>query len=175
MHDPSRVAGVWHEMKEDDTGLFVRGELADTELGNEMRTLLKMKAVRGLSIGYRATDTDYDKDGNRLLKEVDLWEVSLVSLAMNPMAKVEAVKSRLSFDGEYVPTPREFEHGLRDAGYSRKVAKSLTAKLFDPEPVSGTLPDSRLRDAESVESDEMELLKSINRYTDKVGAAALSR
>jgi HK97 family phage prohead protease len=176
MHAPDQVAGVWHDMKEDDRGLFVRGELADTQLGNEMRTLLKMKAVRGMSIGYRTMDSDFDRDGNRLLKEVELMEVSIVSLAMNPLAKVEAVKSRLSDLGEYVPTEREFEHGLRDAGYSRKVAKILTAKVFDDEMDSGTLRQPRLRDAGNVESDEeMELLRSINRWTDKVGAAALSR
>ena len=81
-----------------------------------MQSLLKMKAVRGLSIGYRTVDSDFTRDGVRQLKQVDLWEVSLVSLAMNPLAKVEAVKSRLSDIGEYVPTEREFEKILRDAG-----------------------------------------------------------
>ena len=146
MHQPDQVPGVWHEMAEDSKGLYVRGELADTQLGNEVHTLLKMKAVRGLSIGYRTIDSEYDKDGNRKLKEVDLWEVSPVSLAMNPLARVEGVKSRLSRDGEYVPTEREFERILRDAGCSRKVATTLVAKLYDPDSISGML-DDRLRDA----------------------------
>jgi HK97 family phage prohead protease len=177
MHRPDQVAGVWHDMKEDEKGLHVRGELADTPLGNEMRALLKMKAVRGLSIGYRAVDTDYDRDSNRLLKEVDLWEVSIVSLAMNPLAKVEAVKSRLTASGEYVPDIREFEEILRDAGLSRKAARHVCAKVFDAEPRSEMLPTPRRWDAGDVESEDeaAELLKSLNRITDKVGAAALSR
>jgi hypothetical protein len=176
MHQPDQVAGAWLDMNEDEDGLKVRGELADTQLGNEMRTLLKMKAVRGLSIGFQTKDFDFDRSGHRLLKEVELFEVSIVSMAMNPLAKVEAVKSRLSDMGEYVPTEREFERSLRDAGYSRKVAKVLTAKVFDDEMDSGTLGFSRLRDAGHVENeDEAELLKAINRYTDKIGAAALSR
>ena len=131
MHDPSQVPGVWQEMQEDDEGLRVKGELAPTQLGTETRTLLQMKAVRGLSIGFVANDVGFDDDGNRLLKEIDLWEVSVVSLAMNPLARVEAAKARLSESGEYVPTEREFERDLRRVGYSKAVARKLCARLFD--------------------------------------------
>src|SRR6056300_360109 len=68
MHDPSRVPGKWLEMEEDARGLKVRGVLADTPLGNEIRTLLQMDAVKGLSIGYRTIDQDYLEDGSRALK-----------------------------------------------------------------------------------------------------------
>lgn len=150
MHRPDQVPGRWIEMEEDAKGLYVRGELADTQLGNELHTLLKMKAVRGQSIGYQTIESDWTKDGNRLLKEIDLWEVSLVSLAMNPLAQIEAVKSRLSANGEYVPTEREFERILRDAGCARKVAATLVAKLYDPDSISGML-DDHLRDAGEVD------------------------
>lgn len=151
MHRPDQVPGRWIEMEEDAKGLYVRGELADTQLGNELHTLLKMKAVRGQSIGYQVVESDWTKDGNRLLKEVDLWEVSLVSLAMNPLARVEAVKSRLSASGEYVPTEREFERILRDVGCARKVAATLVAKLYGPDSSSGMLVDDHLRDAGEVD------------------------
>lgn len=174
MHQPDQVPGKWLDMEEDKKGLYVRGALADTPLGNEMHTLLKMKAVRGQSIGYRPVETEYNKDGDRLLKELDLWEVSIVSLAMNPLAQVDAVKSRLSRDGEYVPTEREFERLLRDAGCSRKVATTLVAKLYDPDSISGML-DDHLRDAGPVEEDAEAVLKAIASLTDRVGAAAITR
>jgi HK97 family phage prohead protease len=139
MHDPARVAGKWLDMGEDERGLRVKGVLAPTPLGDEIHTLLKMDAVRGLSIGYRTLDQDYDKFGNRLIKEAELWEVSVVSLPMNPLAQVAHVKSRLSEKGEYVPTPKEFERLLRDAGCSRTVAKTILYKLFN---------DDDLRDAD---------------------------
>ena len=131
MHDPSRVPGKWTDMREDDTGLHVKGVLADTPLGNEIHSLLTMKAVRGLSIGYSTVDSEWKDDGTRLLKDIDLWEVSVVSLPMNPMAQVAHAKSQLSQNGEYVPTQREFERTLREAGCSRNVAKSIIHKLFD--------------------------------------------
>lgn len=173
MHKPDAVPGVWTEMREDDRGLYVRGELVDTQLGNEMRTLLQRKAVRGLSIGFRLVDFDYDDDGNRLLKEIDLWEVSLVSLAMNPLAKVEAVKSRLSYFGEYVPTEREFEARLRDAGCSRKVARMIIARIFDDSEPRG-MPGSTSRwDAGKVgtsASAHLDVLKTAERLLSSIQA-----
>jgi HK97 family phage prohead protease len=176
MHKPDQVAGAWLDMREDAKGLLVKGELADTTLGREMQTLLKMKAVRGLSIGFRTVDSDFTKDGVRQIKEVDLWEVSIVSMAMNPLARVEAAKARLSELGEWVPTIREFEGILREAGCSRAVARRLAGKMFDDEMDGGMPGHSRQRDAGDVESeDEAELLKAIHGLTDKIGSAALSR
>lgn len=143
MHDPSRVPGKWLSMTEDDHGLKVKGVLADTDLGNEIHTLLRMDAVRGLSIGYRTLDSDFDRDGNRLIKEAELWEVSVVSLPMNPLAQVAHVKSRLSAAGEYVPTAREFERLLRDTGCSQTVAKTILSKLFDPLEARDVQPEPR--------------------------------
>jgi len=170
MHNPAQVPGVWKEMREENDGLFVKGELVDTPLGNEMRTLLQHKAVRGMSIGYKANDIDFDEDGNRLLKDLDLWEVSIVSLAMNPLAQVTAAKSRLSVHGEYIPTHREFERILRDAGCSRKVAMQIVSAVADAEDdidheLSGT-PNS-LRDAGAVDEEQMKAVAdALSRHVD---------
>lgn len=173
MHKADHVPGRWLDMDEDSRGLYVKGELADTQLGNELHTLLKMKAVRGQSIGYRTVDSEYDKNGNLLLKEVELWEVSLVSLAMNPLARVESVKARLSQDGEYVPTEREFERRLRDVGCSKSVARFMIARIFDDE--AGGMPDLPRRDAEAVDAEAEAVIKALDALTDRFGAAAFAR
>lgn len=136
MHQADRVPGKWLDMAEDEKGLAVQGMLAETPLGDEMRTLMKMDAVRGLSIGYMATEWDYE-DGRRLIKAADLWEVSIVSLAMNPLAQIEAVKSRLSSRGEYISTRGDMEDLLRAGAramgmsMSKSVAEYLAAKIFE--------------------------------------------
>jgi HK97 family phage prohead protease len=118
-HDQREPAiGKWMTMREDDRGLFVRGKLADTDRGNEVLTLMKMEAIGGLSIGYLTNDYDYDKDGNRLLKEIELFEVSPVNIPMNPLAKVTDVKSLLA-DREQL---RGLEAILRDVGLSQSDA-----------------------------------------------------
>ena len=159
MHDPGRVPGKWVDMSEDDDGLKVKGILADTPLGNEIHTLLKMDAVRGLSIGYRTIQDDYDKQGRRLLKELELWEVSVVSLPMNPLAQVAHAKSQLSELGEYVPTSREFEKALRDVGFTQRVAKQIMSKVYDGSPLRDVR--SSTRDVEVIELDPVKAAENL--------------
>ena len=147
MHDTKMIPGAWTDMYEDDRGLVVKGVLAKTPLGDETRELITMepKAVGGLSIGYQTVDQDYDKDGNRLLKEVDLWETSVVSMAMNPLAQIIHAKTRLSERGEYVPSIREFENILRKVGCSTDVSKRIITKVYEDECRDGAthkMPDS---------------------------------
>lgn len=149
MHDMGQVPGQWSKMTEDDHGLAVEGHLLPTTLGKDLKILMQNKAVRGLSIGFNIKDYDYSDAGIRLLKSVNLVETSLVSLAMNPLAKVEAMKARLSANGEYVQRPREFERFLRDSGYSRTTATQITAKVFS------------LRDADDEDDELLDLLSSI--------------
>lgn len=147
MHNPEKVPGKWLSISEDEYGLKVKGKLFDTPLGKEIHTLMKEGAVATLSIGYQTKDWDYDKDGNRLLKEIDLWEVSPVSLAMNPLAQIAHVKTQMSERGEYVPSIREFERTLRDVGCSKTVAKRIIAKVYEgEEKPSG--PSDSLREGE---------------------------
>jgi len=178
MHQPDQVPGVWTDMEEDSKGLRVEGELVDTALGNDIKTLLEKKAVRGMSIGYQTVDSDYKDDGVRVLKEVKLWEVSIVSMAMNPLAQVEALKAaRLSADGEYVPTPKEIEQLLRRVGCSRSVSRFLTAKMYDGDvgtsAMLGSGTSERLESAD--EEEAKKVLASLNGLTDKFFASALPR
>ncbi|MEO1732590.1 MAG: HK97 family phage prohead protease [Pseudomonadota bacterium] len=90
-HDPTRPIGVWDEVREDDRGLFVKGRLLDaTQTGREAAALVTAGAIDGLSIGYRTQRAEKDAKGNRLLTELDLWEVSLVTFPMLPQARVAA-------------------------------------------------------------------------------------
>lgn len=119
-HDPSQPIGVWDEVKEDDTGLFVRGRILETvEKGREVKSLIEAGAIDGMSIGYRTIKADRATDGARLLKELDLWEVSMVTFPMLESAKIDAIKAAEM-------SRREMEALLtQDAGLSRSVARSL--------------------------------------------------
>lgn len=167
-HNPDQVPGKWLDMYEDDDGLMVRGVLADTQLGNEIHTLLKMDAVRGLSIGYVTRDQDWEDD-IRIIKDVDLWEVSIVSLPMNPLANIEHVKSRLSAAGEYVPTKTELEDILRKAGFSRRVAKECVFKIRSfVEDDSCVKPDEPQRNADD------DVAQALNALAEKLTATAIT-
>lgn len=82
------------ELREDDKGLYIRGKISDTQKGHDIQTLLKDGVLNELSIGYDAVDFDYDGDtGIRHLKEIKLWEISIVTWAMNDQATIDEVKS----------------------------------------------------------------------------------
>lgn len=82
------------ELREDERGLFIRGKISDTSMGRDIQTLLKDGVLNELSIGYDAVEFDYDsKQDTRHLREIKLWEVSIVTWAMNDQARVEEVKA----------------------------------------------------------------------------------
>ena len=88
-HDPSCVIGVWDEVREDARGLFVKGRLLPgVEKAREAAELIQAGALDGLSIGYSVKRASRDAQGRRLLLELELWEVSLVTFPMLPSARV---------------------------------------------------------------------------------------
>ena len=67
-HDPTQPIGVWDEVREDATGLWVKGRiLTEVEKGREAAALLAAGAIDGLSIGYRTVRAERDGKGQRLL------------------------------------------------------------------------------------------------------------
>lgn len=124
-HDPEEPIGVWTDLREDDRGLYVKGQLAETQRGREARELIKLGALTGLSIGYTTRKYEVDKTNDvRLLTDVQLWEVSPVTFPANSEARITGVKA------EAISTPKDFERFLRDAGFSRREAKQITAHGF---------------------------------------------
>lgn len=126
-HDSWLPIGSWIEMAEDETGLKVKGRLnMDVQQGREAYALLKAGDIDGLSIGYRVRESDDDEgQGATLLKELDLVEVSVVSLGANDRALVSSFKN-IRAGG--LPTLPEFEAFLRDAGFSKKEACSIASR-----------------------------------------------
>lgn len=121
--------GKWTDLREDDTGLYVEGELfaLDTQKGRYIYEGLKSNALDGLSIGYVAREVAYGKkpeDPKRTLKKIDLFEVSVVTFPANDTARVDAVKSADI-------TERDFERWLtREAGFTRSEALTIINRGF---------------------------------------------
>jgi len=89
-HKPERPIGRIDYLKEDRRGLRVIGRLSDGAAGREAAALLKEGAVRGLSFGYRVRSAS--GEGPRELTELELVEISLVTLPMQPKARVHALE-----------------------------------------------------------------------------------
>ncbi|RBI75848.1 HK97 family phage prohead protease [Roseovarius sp. TE539] len=90
-HDPAQPIGVWDAVREDARGLYVKGRLLEkVGRGREAAALIAAGAIDGLSIGYRTVRAGRNDKGRRLLQELELWEVSLVTFPMLPSARVAA-------------------------------------------------------------------------------------
>ena len=112
-HLQEEPIGIWDEMVEDDVGLFCKGRLLlDIPRAREAHLLMKAGAIDGLSIGFQAVAAEFvAADGAgyrdmlpitsvsggqvRAVTEIDLWEVSIVTFASNPVSQVTAVRRSL--------------------------------------------------------------------------------
>jgi uncharacterized protein len=127
-HDAANPIGLCSSLQEDEKGLRLSGQLLveDDPLARRAHAHLKAGSISGLSIGYRVIPggTDMDTARNvRLLKKLDLVEVSVVTMPMNDRARVSRIKSLI--EGGVLPSLSEFENFLREAGFSKSQATCI--------------------------------------------------
>lgn len=84
--------GIPLELREDAKGLFIKAKISDTTLGKDVKILIQDGVLCELSIGYDPVTFEYDAEGIRHLKEVKLWEISVVTWAMNEEAVITDYK-----------------------------------------------------------------------------------
>lgn len=89
-HEPSRPIGRIEYLKEDRRGLRVIGRLSDGAAGREAAALLREGALKGLSFGYRVRAASGERP--RELTDLELVEISLVTMPMQPLARVHAIE-----------------------------------------------------------------------------------
>jgi HK97 family phage prohead protease len=116
-HNPDEPIGTL-QLSDSADGLMVKGQLLmDLDYAKKAYILLKAGVIKGLSIGFSTIKKDM-QDGVRLLKEIKLYEGSVVTFPMNEHCMVTAVKKdkgaievKDDFNGELSTIQ------LQDAGY----------------------------------------------------------
>lgn len=142
-HQTDQPIGAWDNLKEDDHGLLGDASLwlDEAPYARLAHKGMQSKAITGLSIGYRVKDYSINQDtGVYTLQKLDLVEISVVTNPMNEDARIESVKSML--EAGRLPTVREFEEFLREAGFSKSQAAAVAngglVKLSRGEPAGET-------------------------------------
>lgn len=121
-HRMDEPIGSYSAVEADSRGLLVSGKLASKGRAEEVRELIAMGAVSGLSIGYLPVVEQYSNEDkiNRIV-ELKLFEISLVSIPACDSARLTSVKSI-----ESITTTRQAEQTLREvAGLSRAEAEAF--------------------------------------------------
>lgn len=96
-HEITKPIGKITKILEDTKGLFIEAKLdLSTQYGWEAYSLLKSKSIDGLSIGFIVKDYFYDDEGIRMIKSLDLYEISVVTMPANEESKVIEVKDSKS-------------------------------------------------------------------------------
>jgi uncharacterized protein len=143
-HRHDEPIGIWDEIKEDRQGLKVTGRLLIEfdPIAQRAYGHVKARSIGGMSIGYSVPVGGMEEDPKRRgvyrLTKLDLREASLVTMPMNLSARVTDVKALVA--SGMIPTEREFEGFLRDAGgFSKKQAERFVhacRPLLRGEPAS---------------------------------------
>lgn len=90
------VIGIPVLLLEDDHGAYFEGRVSETQLGNEVLTLVKDGTVDGCSFEYKVLQATYPKDDKsvgRLITEAKLYETGPVDYPMHEDAGVVGTKS----------------------------------------------------------------------------------
>jgi HK97 family phage prohead protease len=121
------VIGKWKQIKTDSKGLYVEGELTPGHsVASDVYALMKHGAIDGMSIGYIPTKSEPISEDRRLLKEIELIEISIVEEPADLGAKINDVKTAL----DKCHSLKEIEALLREAGgFSRADALSLVGRI----------------------------------------------
>lgn len=88
-HEARLIAGEWTEVREDARGLYLRGEIRDDQPGAARAKRMIARGIDGLSIGFIPI-VQHRSSSGRVLSEIDLLEVSIVTHPMQPLARLSA-------------------------------------------------------------------------------------
>jgi HK97 family phage prohead protease len=90
-HDTTQPIGRINRIVDNAKGLLIEGVLFFAlKQGFEASTLVKERALDGLSIGFQVAKSTKDpRTGNRLIQEAVLWEVSLVTFPANLKTRIQ--------------------------------------------------------------------------------------
>ncbi len=118
-HWSDSVIGRPTELREDDKGLYFSAEIVEeTAQGAEVMALLRKKVPLGMSFGFETIKSRPIEDGDaldwtqapdfykdpanheyvRVIEEVRLWEISVVTFSANEMATIDSVRAAEQVD-----------------------------------------------------------------------------
>jgi HK97 family phage prohead protease len=124
-HDQREPIGLG-TLEDSAEGLLIHGDLVmESPVAQKAYALMKKEVLKGLSIGYDTIVSEWDSDNEiRTLKEVRLWEVSLVTFPMNPLAQVNDVKA---ISGELDASVETIADAVSRFGQEIKAGRTLSA------------------------------------------------
>jgi hypothetical protein len=162
-HNPSKQIGWNIRAEEDAKGLYVEGEIDLTNPDGRIKWNLAKRAVdlgasMGLSIGFQTVKAEPLKENPivRQLKEIKLYEYSIVTFPMNTEAMVMAAKHFGTAN-----TKEEFTQAVRAKAQELGISMQ---QLIEDALRFGAAPDDITDPAEKSQSDVIAEIERIARF-----------
>lgn len=126
--------GKWEEVTADGKGLYVKGRLnLEVSQAKDVYSAVKAGDIDGFSVCMMIDPTHYtlkdanDQWGGGFIERVEaLPEISVVTFPADKAARIEKVKS---VDFSKFANLSDFEHLLRDAGFSKSAATGIVSRF----------------------------------------------
>jgi len=96
-HNMQQPIGKALSMEEDASGLYVKAKISNSSLGQDVKTMVNEGILKEFSVGFIPIKEEAVSGVNHI-KEIKLFEFSLVTLASNPLAQVTEYKGTKSVD-----------------------------------------------------------------------------
>jgi HK97 family phage prohead protease len=147
-HNTREPVGIFTELKEDSHGLFVKGKLPkeDSLVRDRIIPQMKIGSIAKMSIGYMVKDSEI-KSGVRVLKELELFEISLVTFPMNDRANITFMKD-FSFNDFNDEEKKEIVNSIKEFYKESGTSCPMAADKIDITKVEQTVKS--VRDAEEL-------------------------
>ena len=128
-HDSHMPIGRVVKAVEDERGLFIEAVMPkEHSLVKDVVALIKSDVINRMSIGFQVEDSDISRSGVRTLKEINLFEVSLVTFPANEKAEITDIKGVTLFKDLPLANAKGF--------WDREAAIERVQKFFDSESSS---------------------------------------
>ena len=157
-HDMDKPIGTVTEASIDEKGLFIKAKI--TEDTDGVFSKLKNGVLRTFSIGYSVKDYEtienVDSEGNysytNIIKMLELFEISLVSVPANPFALVKSFDSCFKAEEEIETKEEEKEENVEEIPVENE-GENETSEV-EEENQENIQEEEKTEENENVEADE---------------------
>lgn len=153
-HKADKPIGVVEEANIDDNWLYIKAKI--TENTDWVMNQIKNGVLRAFSIWYRVKDYDTDAkeladwsfDFTNIIKDLELFEISVVSIPANPFALSKSIESLLEVKDVEEAVEDEVQEEAEEK--SEEVEQEESEAVEEKEEVDEELSDEEEKEAEEV-------------------------
>lgn len=142
MHEIDEPIGHFTKLIEDDKGLYFEAYVDDIDLGNRAIAQMESGTLNQFSIGYKYVweNCEYDEEHDAfIVKEVVLYEISVVSIGCNGETEYLGLKSIEDKENALELLQKEIDEALlglsfkRSQELNRLFAKAISLATYKPD------------------------------------------